>query len=115
MACTMPHFNHMSLHPDQALHAHTAQGLCQCSPALPCLQVHTEQELQKILPIAKKHGVPVTFRAAGTSLSGQAITDSVLLKLSHAGKNFRNYKVHVRVLIIAYFGPLSIKSLNLIQ
>jgi FAD/FMN-containing dehydrogenase len=39
--------------------------------------------------------VPVTFRAAGTSLSGQAITDSVLLKLSHTGKNFRNYEIHV--------------------
>mmetsp|Transcript_7098 Transcript_7098/g.12157 ORF Transcript_7098/g.12157 Transcript_7098/m.12157 type:complete len:1103 (+) Transcript_7098:137-3445(+) len=58
------------------------------------VKVHNEKELQRILPIAKKHGVPVTFRAAGTSLSGQAITDSVLLKLSHTGKNFRNYKVH---------------------
>lgn len=40
--------------------------------------------------------MPVTFRAAGTSLSGQAITDSVLLKLSHTGRNFRNYEIHVR-------------------
>ena len=60
-----------------------------------CLQVHTEEELQKILPIATKHQVPVTFRAAGTSLSGQALTDSVLLKLSHTGRNFRNYEIHV--------------------
>ena len=58
-------------------------------------QVHTEEEIKKILPIARKHGVPVTFRAAGTSLSGQAITDSVLLKLSHTGKNFRKYTIHV--------------------
>ena len=29
------------------------------------------------------------------SPSCQAITDSVLLKLSHTGKNFRNYEVHV--------------------
>lgn len=62
-----------------------------------CLQVHTEEELQKILPIATKHQVPVTFRAAGTSLSGQALTDSVLLKLSHTGRNFRNYEIHVSV------------------
>lgn len=48
----------------------------------------------RVLPIALKHGVPVTFRAAGTSLSGQAITDSVLLKISHTGKNFRHYTVH---------------------
>jgi D-lactate dehydrogenase len=58
-------------------------------------QVHNEAELKRILPIAKAHGVPVTFRAAGTSLSGQALTDSVLLKLSHTGKNFRNYTIHV--------------------
>eukprot|EP00775_Hariotina_reticulata_P006936 gene6936-7154_t len=58
------------------------------------VKVHNEAELRKILPIAKKHGVPVTFRAAGTSLSGQALTDSVLLKLSHTGRNFRNYTIH---------------------
>lgn len=54
-------------------------------------------QIRRILPIARKHGVPVTFRAAGTSLSGQALTDSVLLKISHTGKNFRNYEVHVRL------------------
>eukprot|EP01025_Chloroclados_australasicus_P005935 TRINITY_DN1193_c0_g1_i3.p1 TRINITY_DN1193_c0_g1~~TRINITY_DN1193_c0_g1_i3.p1 ORF type:complete len:1087 (-),score=151.26 TRINITY_DN1193_c0_g1_i3:409-3669(-) len=58
------------------------------------LKVHTEEEVAKILPIAKKHQVPITFRAAGTSLSGQALTDSVLIKLSHNGKNFRNFEVH---------------------
>ncbi|GBF96948.1 glycolate dehydrogenase [Raphidocelis subcapitata] len=58
------------------------------------VKVHTEAEVRRILPIAKKHGVPITFRAAGTSLSGQAITDSVLLKLSHTGRNFRNYEIH---------------------
>ena len=60
------------------------------------VKVVNEEEIRKILPIATKHQVPVTFRAAGTSLSGQAITDSVLLKISHTGKNFRNYTVHVR-------------------
>ena len=57
--------------------------------------MHTEEEIQKVLPIATKHQVPVTFRAAGTSLSGQALTDSVLLKLSHTGRNFRNFEIHV--------------------
>eukprot|EP00775_Hariotina_reticulata_P013456 gene13456-13582_t len=31
--------------------------------------------------------------AAGTSLSGQAITDSVLIKISHVGRNFRSIKI----------------------
>ena len=59
------------------------------------MQVHSEAEIRKILPIAQRLGVPVTFRAAGTSLSGQAISDSVLLKLSHTGKHFRNFTIHV--------------------
>jgi D-lactate dehydrogenase len=59
------------------------------------VKVHDEAEVRKMLPIAKKLGVPVTFRAAGTSLSGQAITDSVLIKLSHTGRNFRSYEIHV--------------------
>lgn len=36
----------------------------------------------KVIEIAGVHQVPITFRAAGTSLSGQAITDSVLLLLT---------------------------------
>jgi D-lactate dehydrogenase len=57
------------------------------------VKVHNEDEIRRILPIALKHEVPVTFRAAGTSLSGQAITDSVLLKLSHTGRNWRRLDI----------------------
>ena len=59
------------------------------------VKVHSEEEVARIIPIAAKHKVPITFRAAGTSLSGQAITDSVLLKLSHTGKNFRAFHIPV--------------------
>jgi D-lactate dehydrogenase len=34
-----------------------------------------------LLKLAQRDLVPVTFRAAGTSLSGQAISDSVLIVL----------------------------------
>lgn len=60
------------------------------------VKVNTELEMKEILQLARKHQTPVTFRAAGTSLSGQAITDSILLKISHTGKNFRNYQILVR-------------------
>jgi D-lactate dehydrogenase len=40
--------------------------------------VESEQEVQALLRVVRQHGRPVTFRAAGTSLSGQAITDGVL-------------------------------------
>ena len=58
------------------------------------VKVHNEEEVSRILVEANKHQTPVTFRAAGTSLSGQAVTDSVLLKLSHTGDNFRKYTIH---------------------
>ena len=44
-----------------------------------------EYEVSSILKSATKSNIPVTFRAAGTSLSGQAITDSVLVV---AGKHW---------------------------
>lgn len=49
-----------------------------------------EKEVSRILRAASKYDVPVTFRAAGTSLSGQSISDSVLVV---AGKNWVRYKV----------------------
>ena len=57
------------------------------------VKVHSEQEVVDVLQISREHQTPVTFRAAGTSLSGQAITDSVLLKLSHNGTAWRRYKI----------------------
>jgi D-lactate dehydrogenase len=40
--------------------------------------VNNEDEVRHVVASAGAHGRPVTFRAAGTSLSGQAITDGVL-------------------------------------
>ena len=41
--------------------------------------VEHEDEVQAVLQIASAHQRPVTIRAAGTSLSGQAVTDGVLM------------------------------------
>lgn len=49
-----------------------------------------EDEVSRLLKISNELGLPVTFRAAGTSLSGQAITDSILVV---AGKNWERYEV----------------------
>ena len=53
------------------------------------VRVDSEAEMRRILGLAHTHGTPVTFRAAGTSLSGQAITDSVLLQLGDGWRNWR--------------------------
>ncbi|NTU42332.1 MAG: rod shape-determining protein MreC [Nitrospirales bacterium] len=58
-----------------------------------------ETEVSFILRECSKNGLPVTFRAAGTSLSGQAITDSVLviagtalMTLQHKGASFALFR-----------------------
>ena len=43
--------------------------------------VETEAEVAALLRACRAHDTPVTFRAAGTSLSGQAVTESVLAML----------------------------------
>ena len=49
---------------------------------------HNEREVIEIITQAKKLDIALTFRAAGTSLSGQAISDSVLVVATHGWKNF---------------------------
>ena len=49
-----------------------------------------EQEVSDLLCAATRHLLPVTFRAAGTSLSGQAISDSILIV---AGKHWEKYSI----------------------
>ena len=43
------------------------------------LWVESEAQVQALLQVALAHGRGVTFRAAGTSLSGQAVTDGLLV------------------------------------
>lgn len=50
--------------------------------------VRAPEEMSRIMNAARCFKVPVTFRAAGTSLSGQAVTDSVLLVISGGWKKF---------------------------
>ncbi len=49
------------------------------------LLVENEEEVRRVIDLAAEFNSPLTFRAAGTSLSGQAVTDSVLVKLGHNG------------------------------
>lgn len=52
------------------------------------VQVHSEKEAVEVIRQTGKLNIPVTYRAAGTSLSGQAITDSVLMVATHNWKNY---------------------------
>lgn len=63
------------------------------------VRVESEAEVVGLLKLAHAGNVPVTFRAAGTSLSGQAISDSVLIVLGNNwnGREIRNGGSQIRL------------------
>lgn len=54
------------------------------------IKANNADEVSFILKECQELSLPVTFRAAGTSLSGQAITDSVLVV---AGNNWKQFEI----------------------
>lgn len=54
------------------------------------IRAENEQQVSHIVQVCSQYKTPYTFRAAGTSLSGQSCTDSVLIV---AGKHWENYEV----------------------
>lgn len=61
------------------------------------IKAKNEEEVSFILKESSKLDIPVTFRAAGTSLSGQAISDSVLVIAGNHWKNFSIYKDGLKI------------------
>ncbi|TKB08124.1 FAD-binding and (Fe-S)-binding domain-containing protein [Desulforhopalus sp. IMCC35007] len=61
------------------------------------VNVQDEKEVQLILREASKLRLPVTFRAAGTSLSGQAISDSILVRLGAGWRKFRVFESATKI------------------
>ncbi|ADV42426.1 FAD-binding and (Fe-S)-binding domain-containing protein [Bacteroides helcogenes] len=59
---------------------------------IPRIVIHAaeEGEVAGLLKLAGRYSLPVTFRAAGTSLSGQAISNSILIV---AGKHWEQYSI----------------------
>ncbi len=55
------------------------------------VDVENEKQVRIILQEARRRSLPVTFRAAGTSLSGQSITDSILVRLGRGWDRCRIY------------------------
>ncbi|QIR14021.1 FAD-binding and (Fe-S)-binding domain-containing protein [Shewanella aestuarii] len=86
---------------------------------VPEIVVHADDidQVKATLEIANKHKAPVTYRAAGTSLSGQAIGEGILLILGHDG--FRKIeisengqKVTLGVAVIGADANAALKPLN---
>jgi len=54
------------------------------------IRAKDEEEVSVIVKTASRFALPFTFRAAGTSLSGQSVSDSILIV---AGKNWEEFRV----------------------
>ncbi len=54
------------------------------------VQPASEQEVARLFEFSHRHDIPITFRAAGTSLSGQAISDGLLVDIA---RNFRDHQI----------------------
>ena len=67
----------------------TDAGFYRLTPQI-VLRAANESEMLRIIAAAAANDVPLTFRAAGTSLSGQSVSDSVLVV---AAKNWEGYEV----------------------
>ena len=58
----------------------TTSGFYRATPRLIVL-AHSEEDVKEVMAACKQHDISLTFRAAGTSLCGQGITESVLVLL----------------------------------
>lgn len=54
------------------------------------VQAANEEEVARLFQFSHRHAIPITFRAAGTSLSGQAVSDGLLVEVA---RNFRDLQV----------------------
>jgi D-lactate dehydrogenase len=54
--------------------------------------VNSEDEVRAVIQAARAEGLPLTFRAAGTSLSGQAVTDGVLAVLGDGWRKMQIFE-----------------------
>ena len=80
------------------------------------LIVENENEVSQIIKVGRRFSIPLTFRAAGTSLSGQAVTDSVLVVVSRSWKNYSIIEngnfIDLQPSIIGAFANLYLKKFN---
>jgi len=74
----------------------TDASFYQLTPQL-VLIVKNSSQLIQIVKLANTHQVAITFRAAGTSLSGQAVTDSVLIMLSEDWVDFHIHEQGLKI------------------
>jgi len=61
------------------------------------LDVLTSEEMLRVLDLCARERLPVTFRAAGTSLSGQALGEGVLVRIARGWRGIRVSRQGTRI------------------
>ena len=79
----------------RAAYAHDASFYALMPQAV--VQAQTLTQIQGLFQWSQKHAIPICFRAAGTSLSGQAVSSGVLVDIS---KDWREFEVKEQGLLI---------------
>ena len=54
------------------------------------------EEIEKLFQFSQREGIPMTFRAAGSSLSGQSISDGLLVEVARNWRDCRRWKMAER-------------------
>lgn len=67
----------------------TDAGFYRLLPKVVCI-VNTEEEVIDLVRLCSEYALPLTYKAGGTSLSGQTISNSVLVEL---GQGFATHKI----------------------
>jgi D-lactate dehydrogenase len=66
-------------------------------------------EVARLLELSRRRGVPLTFRSGGTSLSGQAVTDSLLVDTR---RHFRDVEILDDGLRVRVQPGVTVRQLN---
>lgn len=63
----------------------TSAGLYRATPRL-IVRVSSEDQVKEVMAVCQRHAISLTFRGSGTSLSGQGVTESVLVLMRNGWK-----------------------------
>src|SRR5271166_1965814 len=61
------------------------------------IQANSEREIQNLFAFSRHIGVPMTFRAAGSSLSGQSISDGLLVEVARYWRGLQVEETGARI------------------
>ncbi|MBS1109101.1 MAG: linked oxidase-like protein, partial [Anaeromyxobacteraceae bacterium] len=97
-ACSFVPADRMMCDPFRTLAFGTDASFYRLVPKI-VVKAFSQEEVARLVALASRLGVHLTFRAAGTSLSGQSISDSVLVVLAGGWRGWRIEEGGARIVL----------------